>query len=65
MQNCFKEVSLGGIIHPGQIYVFTESEDRLDVIEGPAISYTIRSEEELVAALEMEKSLVNHLFTRP
>jgi hypothetical protein len=54
MQNLLEGISVEGIIKPGEIYVFTESEDRLDEIEGPDISYTIRSDDELMAALEME-----------
>jgi len=54
MRNLLDGISLKGIIKPGEIYVITESDDRLAEIEGPGLSYTIRSEEELRAALEME-----------
>ena len=54
MQNLLNGICVKGIIKPGEIYVFTQSEDRLDEMEGPDISYTIQSDEELMAALEME-----------
>ncbi|GGB23831.1 hypothetical protein [Puia dinghuensis] len=58
MDKLLDGISVKGIIKPGEVYVFTESESRLDEISGPGLAYTIRSDDELRAALAMEVYLI-------
>jgi len=58
MQKLLDGISLKEITKPVEIYVFTNSEDRFENMRGPALGYTIRSDEELITALEMEVYIV-------
>jgi len=54
MKTLFKNVSLTGVIRPGEVYTFTEDDDRGCGIDCLEYMYIIRSDDEIAPALDME-----------
>ena len=58
MNQVFSSISVSGIVKPGQVYILYENESRGYSPEPIEFLYTIRSDEEILRALDMEVCVV-------
>jgi len=62
MHKSFEGVTLSGIVKPGETYVLCENLDSTWQVESLDYLYTIRSEAEILVALDMEMTIISEIF---
>jgi hypothetical protein len=62
MHKSFEHADVSGIIKPGEIYIFCDNEERKLRPESVDYIYTIRSEMEILPALDMEMINISSVY---
>jgi hypothetical protein len=62
MHKSFEGVSVSGIVKPGEIYIFCDNLERGWQPEPLDFLYTIRSEAEILPALDMEMKILSDTY---
>ena len=62
MHKSFEGISLSGIVKPGEIYIFCDNRDKGWQPEPLNLLYTIRSDAEILPALDMEMKVLADIY---